>query len=77
MKPNSLALVFSVIGWAAIGVAVLSLLSKPDGFNVTPIICASGIFSGLLLLAIAEVINLLTKIEYNTRNEQKSVESPE
>lgn len=73
MKSNALSTVFSVLGWIAIAAAVIVLYTYlfTDFPQERLILAVSLVFSGLLLLAIAEVIKLLTNIEYNTRKEVK------
>jgi len=72
MKNNGLSIFFKVIGTLAViaGCIVFLVWIINDYPSDQIIISTSTLLSGLLFLAIAEVIKLLSKIEYNTRKEE-------
>jgi hypothetical protein len=70
MKNNTLATVFTVIGWIVIVTGIILFLVFLGNTNIYSVDTISSAlivgFFGLLLLAIGEVIRLLSKIENNT-----------
>lgn len=77
IRGKALSTVFLGLGWIFIVIAAIFLyIFVADSSHSTEKVITSGIllFSGLLLLAIAEVIKLLGIVEYNTRKQKTANE---